>query len=75
MRSPILAGLYDPDDRAASLLQHYFRTAFQAAGLPWNEDNDAEVRSIVSNLTDVVYGAVREHAEDAPHPYPDEAVL
>jgi hypothetical protein len=32
---------------AVRLFQYYFKTAFQAAGLKWDSDNDTEVRLAV----------------------------
>jgi hypothetical protein len=56
-------------DHAEELLVHYMRTAWQAAGLRWDDDN--EVRSIVDALHGMVVAEIQKHAEDAPHMYPD----
>lgn len=37
-------------EEAKHLLVHYFRTAFEAAGLTWNGDNTAEVGSALDLL-------------------------
>jgi hypothetical protein len=31
---------------ATRLLIHYFRTVFNAAGLPWDSDNEAEMHGL-----------------------------
>lgn len=36
--------------QAVGTLSHYFRTVFEAAGIKWNGDNEAEIESIVDNL-------------------------
>ena len=36
--------------KASDNLVHYFKTAFEASGLRWDSDNEAEVREIVENL-------------------------
>lgn len=58
-------------DRAASLLQHYLKTVWKAAGLQWNSDNDTEVDIILDAIEGMITDGVREHAENAPHLYPD----
>lgn len=35
---------------AAALLVHYFQTVWQAAGLKWDSDNEAEVQAIIESL-------------------------
>lgn len=60
-----------PRDRAAGLLTHYFRTAFRATGLAWDADNDAEIQILADALHEMVADEIREHAEGAPHLYPD----
>lgn len=40
----------NPRERAIAVLIHYFRTAFEAAGLGWTADNETEVRDIVENI-------------------------
>jgi hypothetical protein len=62
-----------PRDRAAGLLSHYFRTAFRAAGLDWDADYEAEMHILADALHAMVTDAVRDHAEDAPHIYPDRS--
>lgn len=37
---------------AVSTLSHYLRTAFEAAGLRWDSDNQAEVEGIVDSIID-----------------------
>jgi hypothetical protein len=39
---------------AASTLTHYFKTVFKAGNLQWNEDNDAEVASIIDTIVAAV---------------------
>jgi hypothetical protein len=51
-------------DKAADLLVYYLRTVWGAAGLRWDEDNEAEVRNLVDWL-----GAA---AEDAARAVRDE---
>lgn len=55
-----------PSDRAEQLLRYYLRTVWEAAGMSWDEDNDAEVGGIVDALCaadeDVAADAVRGHA-------------
>lgn len=46
---------YPPDeigarDEAQVVLVHYFKTAFQAAGLNWNADNEQEVESAIDAI-------------------------
>jgi hypothetical protein len=60
-----------PRDRVTGLLTHYLRTAFRGAGLNWDADNEAEMNILADALHEMVDDAVREHAEDAPHLYPD----
>lgn len=64
-----------PAERAEHLLTHYMRTAFTAAGLNWNEDNDAEIGNIVDALGEMAEAASRRHVElhlaQDPHLYPD----
>jgi hypothetical protein len=45
---------YDSFDtlRAKRLLVHYFRTVFEAAGLRWDSDNQAEIETAVEYLID-----------------------
>jgi hypothetical protein len=38
------------EERAKRLLRHYIRMVWQAAGLVWDSDNDAEVDDIVDCL-------------------------
>jgi hypothetical protein len=33
-----------------SLLSHYLKTVFLAAGLNWNSDNDAETKSLIEAI-------------------------
>lgn len=58
-------------ERAASLLTHYFRTAFEGAGLDWGHDNYSEVEEIVDAIADMVAEAVEVHREGDPHLYAD----
>lgn len=58
-------------ERAAGLLTHYMRTAFEAAGLHWDSDNTSEMHGIVDALHGMVLDEVREHTEETPHLYPD----
>jgi len=37
-------------DRAQRLLKHYLSRGFEASGLKWDIDNDAEVEAIVDSL-------------------------
>lgn len=48
-------------DDAKRLLVHYFKTAFVAAGLAWDDwDNTAEVESIVDAIADATRAPDRE---------------
>jgi hypothetical protein len=38
--------------RAKSVLKHYLKKAYQAGGLRWDRNNDAEVESLVDDLVD-----------------------
>lgn len=58
-------------ERAAGLLAHYFRTAFQRAGIGWDGDNEAEMEQLVDALHRMVVDEIQEHADNAPHLYPD----
>jgi hypothetical protein len=40
--------------KAVSLLTHYFQTAFKAAGLKWDSDNDMEMEQIVDEILEGV---------------------
>jgi hypothetical protein len=51
-------------DRVTFMLTHYFRNAFQHAGIGWNSGNDAEVARIVDDLHEMVVNEVQEHAVD-----------
>lgn len=57
----------DRDDPAAyaatRTLQHYFRTAFEAAGLRWESDYDSEIGDVVENLISAALGASRKERE------------
>ena len=46
-------------DRAADLLVHYFRIAFQEAGARFDSDNASEVLEIVDLFGDMVAEEVR----------------
>jgi len=48
------------EERLADLLGHYFKTAFEAAGLPWDGDHYAEIGDIAA----LVVGIAREEARD-----------
>lgn len=48
-------------DRAADLLVHYFRAAFEGAGLNWDYDNRSEVEQIVDAIA-----AMSAEAVEAP---------
>ena len=53
---------------AARLLKHYLRTAWRAAGLKWDSDNDAEVDGLVDDLkgeikADVMQSIARERGD------------
>jgi hypothetical protein len=39
-----------PRDIALNLLTFYFRSAFRAAGIRWNSDNNAEMTDLVDSL-------------------------
>jgi hypothetical protein len=41
---------------AISTMQHYLKTAFEAAGLHWSSDNDEEVEGLCDNLVDAARG-------------------
>lgn len=47
-------------DRAKSTLRHYLKTAFEAAGRKWDNDNNAEVDGIVDDLV----AGIEERHED-----------
>ena len=36
--------------KACEMLSHYLRTAWEAAGLQWDADNDAEVADLVKAI-------------------------
>ena len=61
----------DADQRAADLLVHYFRLVANAAGVPWDGDNDVEVSSIVDALVDAMRDEIRDHCDNSPHIYAD----
>jgi hypothetical protein len=44
---------------AASTLIHYFKVVFKAGNLQWNEDNEAEIESIIDSI---VAAAIEELA-------------
>lgn len=46
--------------RAADLLAHYFRTAFEAAGIRWDGDHASEIEEAVEAIADMVRAEVRE---------------
>lgn len=60
---------------AADLLAHYFRTAFEAAGLEWGGDNAAEMEEIAYQLAaaarEQAKAEVESHLDGAPHLYAD----
>lgn len=49
--------------RLVGLLDHYFRTAFEAAGLDWDGDHSTEVEEMVDAMTDIVRDEIRVAAE------------
>lgn len=58
-------------DRVASLLSHYFSTISQAAGVGWDSDNEAEIAELADAIEQVAVDQVHQHADNAPHIYPD----
>jgi len=44
-------------------LTHYFKSAYEAAGLSWNEDNAAEVQAALVELANAVAEEEREYLE------------
>ena len=40
---------------AAHTLKHYFRTMFEAQGLKWDSDNDAEIDGVVEGIILTAY--------------------
>lgn len=58
-------------ERADELLTYYLRTAWEATGLGWTSDNQAEASGIIDALQDMVRDEIRMHRDDAPHVYPD----
>lgn len=38
--------------QATSLLAHYFKVVFEASGLNWNSDNEAEIKNLVDCIID-----------------------
>ncbi len=61
--------------RVESLLTHYFRTAFEAAGLRWDSDHASEIGQLADAIEMAARDAAREvlaeHTESTPHLYPD----
>lgn len=61
--------------KATVLFTRYMRTAWQAAGLAWGAEQEAETAEIIRLLMDEVNEeidtAFTQHAEDTPHLYPD----
>lgn len=51
-------------DRAADLLIHYFRIAYQEAGIGWDSDNASEVVEIVDLIGAMVREEVRTQLAD-----------
>lgn len=43
--------------KAEDLLAHYLRSAWEAAGLAWTDDNDAEAREITTLIIDAAQAA------------------
>lgn len=60
-----------PKRRAEDLLVHYFATAFRAAGLIWDSDNDSEVRQIIDAIDEMTDDSIRAHCENEPHLHRD----
>lgn len=58
-------------DKVAELLAFYMRRAWEAAGLGWDSDNEAEIYELAETIADLAREAVREHVENAPHLHPD----
>lgn len=56
----------DYAENAKSTFRHYFQTAFKAAGLKWDSDNDAEINDAVDMLLAAASERVRSenHEED-----------
>lgn len=52
-------------ERAADLLVHYFRIAFQEAGAGWDSDNASEVSEIVDLIGDMVRDEVHAQLAEA----------
>lgn len=48
-----------------SLLTHYMRTVFEAAGLGWDADNTGEMEQLVDAIEEMVADEVAALAEEA----------
>jgi hypothetical protein len=53
------------------LLAFYMRRAWEAGGLGWDSDNEAEMAGLAEAIANVAADAIREHAENEPHLHPD----
>lgn len=58
-------------DRLADLLGFYFKTAFEAAGVPWDSDNYSEMDDLAAAVTAV---AREEAASAVQSMVPDEVL-
>ena len=65
-------------DDAAHLFIHYFRMIAQKAGIEWDPDYSAEIRTAIDYLMgavrDIVSEEIRDHAENAPHIYANGSI-
>ena len=49
------------ETQLAALLEHYFRTAFEKAGLRWTGDNATEMQEIAALVVAIAEQAARDH--------------
>ena len=57
--------------KATALMTHYIGTVYRAAGLHWTSEHETEIEQIVDAFHQMIRDEIQEHAEDAPHIYPD----
>ncbi len=50
--------------RATHLLQFYMQQAYEAAGLQWGSDNDAEIEDLVECIVNAAQERIEEQDED-----------
>ena len=60
-RQPAAAIILDPERSAAVVLSNLLATKFEAAGVPWNEGDTADLLRVLAYIADMDIDAVMDH--------------